>query len=70
MHTIRYQRIIHRRNAAGEWQQTIECEYYMNEHEDGEVLYRIKGDKKEPVVFRHVLSNNKCNLVCKVSKNI
>jgi len=53
MHTIRYQRIIHRRNAAGEWQQTIECEYYMNEPEDGEVLYRIKGDKKEPVVFRH-----------------
>lgn len=71
MHTIRCRNITHRRNSAGEWEETLESEYYLNEPEDGEIIYRIKGDTREPVVFRHgcnqpttnLQATDKCNLI-------
>ena len=53
MHIIRCSNITHRRNSAGNCEETIESEYYLNEPEDGEILYSTEGDDKEPVVFRH-----------------
>ena len=53
MHIIRCRNITHRRNSAGNCEETIESEYYLNEPEVGEIHYSIEGDDKEPVVFRH-----------------
>lgn len=62
MHTIRCRNITHRRNSAGEWEETLESEYYLNEPEDGEIIYRIKCNTREPVVFNHVSKNSDANL--------
>lgn len=57
MHTIRCRNIIKRLNSQGQWEETVESEYYLNEPDKDDKLYRLTPEGRKEVRFGNTGGN-------------